>query len=225
MSRTAVFVTTRNHPHRFVLDLIRQEASRTSGARVEVVESPYGPHIARNLSVASFLKGDDTHLLFVDDDVLVPAGVLVRLADHDVDVVAGCVPALKHIGGYAVPYIAVRDGMKSPGTWSTSWFDGLRETTGVGAACLLIRRQVLERLDFPWFRWEQEWNGGHYTYHTEDLDFCDRVRSLGFRIYADGAVRCGHIKQVDVGAMIPSTAGTHKITWNGPRIVEGATSH
>ena len=54
---------------------------------------------------------------------------------------------------------------------------------------------LLEQIDQPYFRFvPNESNTSHVR--SEDIDFCDRVKELGFSIYADTDVVCGHEKAI-----------------------------
>lgn len=62
----------------------------------------------------------------------------------------------------------------------------LIEADALGAGCLLIKREVLEKVPRPWFR-------NHYgTAGGEDMYFCDRVKEAGFEIWGDWSVQCTH---------------------------------
>lgn len=76
--------------------------------------------------------------------------------------------------------------------------DALVQVAATGAACLLIRRDVLAderwREDGhpqPWFR-ELGVNG---QLVSEDQFFCLRANALGFPVHVDTGARTGHVKQ------------------------------
>ena len=64
--------------------------------------------------------------------------------------------------------------------------DTLVEADAMATGCLLIKRDVLEAVGYPWFRNHEHSAGG------EDFFFCERARALGFPIYADFSVQCTH---------------------------------
>jgi GT2 family glycosyltransferase len=57
---------------------------------------------------------------------------------------------------------------------------------GCGMHFVMIRRDVLEAIDPPWFQYTVAGAG-------EDFAFCRKVRAAGFDIYADLSVYSGHI--------------------------------
>lgn len=155
---------------------------------------------ARNKAVSMLLEGDWTHLLFVDNDVTPPKDALVNLLEDDLDVVSG--------------YYAHRDKENSP-TIKTNLckmgelnyltqYDGdeLRELLaqgqktirihGGGMGCILIKRQVFERMTYPWYDWINYCDEKR-SMLSEDLYFCEKCKNDRIKIYADTRVSCGHL--------------------------------
>lgn len=64
--------------------------------------------------------------------------------------------------------------------------DDIEEVDGAGCHFMLIRRDVLEKMAFPYFECTSV-NGG------EDFDFCRKVQKAGFKIYVDYSVFTGHV--------------------------------
>lgn len=166
--------------------------------------SGYGVALARNAVVAQFLASKCSHLLFVDDDVVLPADAITRLADvasqPSHDVALGCYVGVKRFADGTRFYVVLMKMGRGLEDCYETWPDGVVEVEGGGAGCMLIGRHVLERLPYPWFRFSGTYIPGTATVVTmgEDIDFCLRARSAGFRIFADGGVRCGHVKEIDL---------------------------
>lgn len=184
-------------------------------------QGPYGVAPCRNMAVSEFFKGPYTHIWFIDDDVRVQEDSLYELLKMDGDVNAGCYPSVKGIGKRSVPYITVQE---SKGKWHYKWFYGVRDVWAAGTGCMLIARHVLEKLDFPWFVWRERYAGhGHdIDRSSDDIDFCERVQALGLNIKANGAIRCGHYKKLDVANFIVDDGEeAWPVTWSGPTTVDG----
>lgn len=176
------------------------------GCNLTRIKDPYTVAAARNRGVAGFLtRPEFSHLLFVDDDVLIPSSTLVRLAEtagrQERAIVAGCVPSIR-IGedGSVAPYVQVKPPFRD---WLRTWPEGEVEAESVGGGCMLIPAAAFAELEFPWFRWPEVYRPGRgVRATTDDVDFCQRARSLGYKVWAVGDVRCGHRKQLDVACLI-----------------------
>ncbi len=179
-------------------------------------KNPHGVGLSQNTGVAWFLNGDCSHLMFVEDDVVIPEHAIVRLLELDANVATGCVPGFD-TSKYAKPGQPIVMVAKSrrPGTagciWHHHWFDGVRETFACGAACMLIRRSVFSWIEFPWFTDLQHWEkpGDTLAYATCDIGFCKRIEEAGLGpILAAGDVRCTHTKTIEVADFITHEDGS-----------------
>lgn len=173
-------------------------------------QAPHCVDIGRNAVVDEFLshQAGFTHLLQLDDDTLIPREAIVKLAEADKDIISACVPGMRAkvvqtpTGPETVRglFLAVASP-EGDGRWLHDYFEGVIETPRVGGACTLIRREVFEAMDYPW-----------YVYHTpergqpvaisEDVDFCIKAAKAGFKLHAHGDVRCGHVKEIDLAVLL-----------------------
>jgi len=154
-------------------------------------QSTYLP-AARNLVHNSFLKETSTDwLVMVDSDVLVPPWFVDKLLKYDKSLVGGWYHHKdpESIGNEKIyqpvvyDYINTEDGINNyrrkhiPGK-------GLERVDGLGAGCLLMRRDLAEALgESPY-----DMNSG-----GEDLVLCKKVYDLGFDIHVDWDMSCAHI--------------------------------
>ena len=154
----------------------------------------------RNYLVNKFLEDPRNEwLLFVDDD-MAPYSDLVTMIDHGEKVVSGLTCAwqnekpapllMKYQDGNMEMYDrqSVEDVLSGEG--------GLIEVDGVGAACLLIHREVLEKVKPPWFKFEYDDKGR--VIKSEDYRFCKAVKDAGYKIYVDPDNIVGHCKKIDI---------------------------
>ena len=76
----------------------------------------------------------------------------------------------------------------------------LIEVDYVGMGLMIIKKGVLESLDFPWFdSWSLEWEeGGHVCRRmmSEDSGLCYRLKQKGYKIMVDPTVNIQHEKRV-----------------------------
>jgi hypothetical protein len=154
----------------------------------------------RNSMVMNFLASDPeafTDMVFVDADVAFPAGTLLRLAQHDVDVVGAVYPYRADPVGFPVQ---VKNGERVDER-------GLLKVQGVPAGCLRISRRALEGMiaRFPGLEYGEAKvpQGKAYAlfdfirkdgkFCGEDFVFCALAREAGFDVYADVTVPMKHV--------------------------------
>lgn len=116
---------------------------------------------------------------FVDDDHAFAPDVLLRLLDHGLPLVAPNVLRRQQpFASVACVDDAVLDLRTQPAT-------GLVAVQHTGSSGLLIRREVIEVVEPPWF----ELGNGI----SEDVNFCRKAVAAGFDIHVDLGLRLGHI--------------------------------
>jgi hypothetical protein len=89
--------------------------------------------------------------------------------------------------------VADKDGFFYRGTLDNLPHGGLLEVGAVGAAGMLIRRDVLNSISDPWFE-----NPPNKI--AEDITFCRKATEKGFKIYTDLSNVMGHL---NVGSVTP----------------------
>lgn len=146
------------------------------GSAINAVE---GTNVALNRNtVLRKLTKEHRWVLFIDDDMLFEDGDLRRLLLHDVPMVSAICPARRR------PYEPACHPMDEAKIASGK----LVEVDWVGAAFLLVRRDVIDAMEDPWFRLGQ--------YNNEELGedkyFSLAARAKGFPIYVDTSLRVGH---------------------------------
>lgn len=167
---------------------------------------------ARNAIVYDFLQSDCTELMFLDADVDWEPESLVQICKRDLDIVGGVYPYRRE-GSETMP-VRMMDGARA--------IDGLLEVDGLPTGFMKIKRHVLEKLAkvAPKY-WDKiyetalvfdrptpvdgvRWGG--------DVDFCNRWKAMGGRIFADLELRLGHtaksIVRDSLGAHLRRLSGT-----------------
>ncbi len=152
-------------------------------------------------------KGVD-YVLMVDNDVVVPADILISMLDDPVDVCLG--------------YYAHRDsdniyrGRTSvcklyddagnlhfnyplESEYTAKELTELRNSGthkvkihGGGMGCAFIKTDVFRRLDYPWYDWVN-YDDEHRGMLSEDLYFCEQLKMYGIPVYTDTRAGCGHM--------------------------------
>lgn len=165
------------------------------------------PAKARNMIIKQALDNDCTHVLFVDDDMELPADALTRLLAHNVDGVLG----LYLMRNY--PHFPVAFDRKFANGFNKFLYleekvQGLIEITNGGLGCALIKTDVFRAMPHPKDVWvtlgEIEKDGW-----CDDVSFFNRYHEAGFKLYLDTEVRCGHLTTI---TLFPDFTGERWMT-------------
>jgi len=161
--------------------------------------------VARNLLVRQFLDTDADWMWCLDQDAAWLPGTLDRLLGRDLPIVSAlemmrmpdmCYPmALKGQnaeGAYRVQAAEVyrfigqhlNFEINAPQMLAEPTEDSLLEVGFTGCHCLLIRRDVLEEMEEPWFK--------GYMPGGEDQYFCEKAAEMGVKTFVDMSVLVGH---------------------------------
>lgn len=145
----------------------------------------YGYNIdqIRNLIASWAVKYD--YLLSVDSDIVMPSDTLIKMLKHDKPVVTGMyiqrIPNTHALEMYdkegRIPYDKIRDR-------------GLTEIEGCGFGCVLVKSEVFKSVGYPQFVYHSALD--HRDTISEDTDFCRKARLLGYTIWVDTSIKCGH---------------------------------
>lgn len=128
-------------------------------------------------------NADYTHQVWIDSDQVWSPDQVLRLVEHDLDVVSACIKTLD--GDYAL-HIDHKRLEEVPA--------GLFSVDSCGFGFVVIKRKVFEQIPYPWFRLLPAVDG--LGDDSEDVSFCRKVRDAGMSIMADGDVIVGHEKAV-----------------------------
>jgi len=137
---------------------------------------------------------DVTHLLWLDTDMRFPSDLITRLMEHDKEfVAANCSKRVRP----AVPTaIKLVDG-KSKRVFPDEEKHGLEQVEGIGSAVCLIKREVYEKLERPWYAtpWREDGATGELAMVGEDMYLCGLCYNAGIPIYIDHDIswQIGHI--------------------------------
>ena len=169
----------------------------------------YGCAMARNRIAADALNARYDRVLMVDNDIELPQDALKCLLEHDRDMAMGFYLNRYARGGkrLTTAYRAYVDG------WQMLEASELLEMAangvtsipvkGGGLGCALIKTEVFERVEFPWFEWkdisyEERIAASCYECEDrfesggEDIEFCIKCARAGIEMIVDPRVACGH---------------------------------
>jgi hypothetical protein len=157
--------------------------------------------MARNSLVAEFLKTDCTELLFIDSDVVVTPGDILRLMAQSSgrDITAGTYPRRATDKRFFTDLYFDRNGDLE--------FDGsMMRVKRIGTGFMLIQRHVIEKMGEAHPEWSYKNKAtGERMYSLFDFDirddqyvgedylFCDRATDMGFTVHIDVDISLPHI--------------------------------
>lgn len=132
-----------------------------------------------------------SHVLFIDDDVLVPSHAIAQLMSHQRPIVSGL-----YYAKTPTPQPLILSH-KHAGV-ITEFHEGeLVECDAHGMGCTLIAREVFEAIPAPWFqttnqRGPDQDGAPVFIHQTEDVWFLDKARRAGFQPCVDTGLFCFH---------------------------------
>lgn len=168
---------------------------------------------ARNQCVKTFLESDFTHLWFIDADTVPPDHALKSLLQANEPVVSGITPTFKvdpatgspkktpmvFAFGESVDFqmedtARDKETLPSERPLHSVSGEGIQKIDASGASCLMIKREVLEKLQIPAFK--IRYNEKGIAIQGEDLYFSSSLRDAGIPMYANFHVNCFHRKEI-----------------------------
>ncbi len=152
----------------------------------------FGHDIPANVNglVRALLDSELEWLWLLGDDHTWSPNLLMKLLGHDKDIVAPL--GLQRAAPYRTTALVPSPDDPRGHTrldLNLHPFGGLVEVVAIGSGGMLIKREVFETMEEPWFE-AGKIDGEHLT---EDIYWCDKARQLGYRIHCDLDAHIGHI--------------------------------
>lgn len=141
-------------------------------------------HVGRDKLTLKAISGDYTHVLWLDADMVFTEDLLDDLMDAGKEFVTG----IAH--GRREPYASCIFTEIYPGVarWDGEYPRETFKIAGCGMACVLMSVEVLRGV------WAHHGTAFFPSRELgEDLAFCKRAADLGFEIWAEPAVKVGHV--------------------------------
>lgn len=151
----------------------------------------YGCAQARNKCAKEAMEYGFDYLMFVDSDVILPDDALVNMLQGDADIVLGIYPRKNTTTGQTEIFLpGVKDFTdKNNLNLSNVPEEDRIPIKGGGMGCALIRVDLFEQMEYPYFKYVEYENGSTLS---EDNYFCWMAGKLGATIECDTRVRCLH---------------------------------
>lgn len=151
---------------------------------------------ARNTGCQKLLEIGWEWLFFLDDDILCPNDIILKLMSHKLPIVSG----LYYRRAEPLVPVMLKEDPENSYKWITQYAkDSLVEVDLVGAGCLLIHRDLLLSMppvskDNRWFEWRCDKDDlPQYEKTSEDFTFIRHLRKNNVKVYVDTSQVCKHV--------------------------------
>lgn len=132
-----------------------------------------------------------THILFVDYDVLPRPKTLLKLLEHDKDIISGVYPTIQKC---KISWCLSRDE-----PFKTMPYNDLPnnpfKASVICNGMMLVKMEVFDKLEWPY--WRSEYIKGNIVTGA-DVYFCRKARAAGYDLWVDPKLKCNHFKIVDL---------------------------
>ena len=152
---------------------------------------------SRNLISLYAIENKFDNVLWLDSDMMFPPNTLTKLEAYDEDMVTGLY-VRRHEDVEPVLYDELKEPVRNKDGYlekkihpyvdypQNSFFP----VAGCGLGCCLTSVHLLKEV---WDHFGPAF--APYAWAGEDISFCHRVNQLGYQIYCDSSISCGHIGQ------------------------------
>lgn len=158
------------------------------------------PEMGRNAIIEFQLRDPEvSHIFFIDSDTVPPPDAVWRLFNMNKPIAAGITPMI--IGGKEHAWNVKVDGkwLKRNEPLPNECF----KASHVGGTTILIKREVLEKIGWPWYKTEftQLQTDLRCIGRGEDVFFCDRAAECGYDIWINPEVISDHYNYINLLTM------------------------
>ena len=196
-----------------LLNLVNQTKLKL---HIIISQEHYTTAQGRIYCVVQAMKNKSDWILYCDDDMILEKDTLDRLLAHGKEIVG--VNSYSRTLPLSTTLMMTNDKgeYKDPSKhteWEMRVPEELFEVLAIGTGVALIKMEVFEKLKKPWFKFEMHPDG--WMKQGEDAWFCSQARKAGYKIWADGSLKIGHIgsyiyqKSEEFTTFVPSVERTN----------------
>jgi hypothetical protein len=174
------------------------QANEFADIRFAWFDKAHGVDVLRESVGVFALRGQYSHVLFLDADMTWPTNLLETILQyHDC---GGVMSGLYHMKGWPHHPIAYHEARwNDPHQVVDYTYDHAashatepRLEKLIGMGCALVPVKVFEILPRPWFKYQMHGETGLMTV-SEDVWFCQQLDKHEIAIWLDPSIDCGHI--------------------------------
>ena len=154
----------------------------------------HGISMARNRIVQQFLMSGMSHLLFLDSDVILSdENTIAQMLQVEEKVVVANVPQKPYGGVTCIKHSELPFARDAPITFREN--ELVKEFMLCGFGCVLIQREVLEKMKYPYFRYTSQESGETSDYESvsEDFYFFIKLYEMGIKPIFLPYVKATHV--------------------------------
>lgn len=154
--------------------------------------------IKRELQIEAALKAGCTHVWLLDGDMVYPSDILIRLfrlLKDGADLAGGLC-----FRGHP-PWEPIAKHLTEPRNmlpFRDFEFGDVIRPRATGAACLLVKREVFESIDQPWFKITLDPLSPIKVKQSEDVYFTQKATEAGFKLWIDTAINVDHVREIGI---------------------------
>jgi choline kinase len=167
--------------------MIHYSTKQETAMHFEMATEGYTIAENRSMLAAKAIKNDCTHLLMIDDDMIFPENTLELLLKADKDIIGVLYNPRQFTSQFMINVKVNGKVLKDRDELPKDIF----EAEGVGFGTVLIKTDVIKKMERPWFDWTMHETG--MVTEGEDFYFCRKARELGYSVWCEPRLKTGHI--------------------------------
>jgi hypothetical protein len=142
-----------------------------------------------------------------------PMENVLDLVYLDLDVV-GCPTPVWHftdkVKGERPVYYNAYDYVGEEGYKEHLPHEGLQEVDAVGTGCFVVAARVFQDPEMRKAPFQRQWKEDGTVHKGNDISFCERAKTQGFRIFCDYDYPCMHFNELELNEVVRAFQGVYE---------------
>lgn len=141
---------------------------------------------------------DFDYCLFIDSDISFEYSDVYKLIQEDKQIISGIYQTQKDVSKAECGLFHPGKPGKVLNRYDYNLSTGTMKVDFCGAGFMLVKKEVFQKMEYPWFRHFICKDGDRQIEIGEDYGFCVGAKKAGFKIWAHFGVKVGHrIKKIE----------------------------